>query len=168
MIYLILILMGIIIIFLFLIQYRLVLSNYYDNDAYSHIRIAREISKQKKLPKKLGFFVAKKPVNYTLPPLLHLILAPFSKMDYKKLILFPNIINLLITLEVFFIISLKTSTIELAFFGAAIYLLTRINTVGTSSLTPRQLGLLFLTAYIFSLEAFFSNFNYIFLVVNPS
>lgn len=97
------------------------------------------------MPEYLSFYSTgrNKPDQFTLPPLLMVLLSPFSNLPYRKIIHFSFIMDCLITLTIFlFLISVYQINIDRAVICSLIYLLTPINCTTTVSLTPRPLGLL--------------------------
>jgi len=115
-------------------------------DAFTYLRIAKEISKFRKIPRYLHFYSTgrNKPDKFTLPPLLMIILSLFADTEYKKLINISFVMDCLISAAIFVILffSLQISSVNAAL-GSFIYLLSPINCTTSVSLTPRPLGLFF-------------------------
>ena len=115
-------------------------------DAFTYLRIAREIARCRCIPDRLSFFrIGKDEVDrFTLPPLLMLLLAPFSRLPYRVMIQTSFLFDLLIAVMCFLTARLILHcTATQAAFASLIYLLTPITCFTTTSLTPRPLGLLF-------------------------
>jgi len=120
-------------------------------DSYTYLRIAMEIRQKKRVPKYLNFYYQgnEEKEKFTLPPLLMLILAPFVQLPYRKVILFPSFLDILVAFIVLLVTRLQFDCTWLqAFSGACIYLLSPLNTETSRTVTPRPLGLIFFLLFL--------------------
>lgn len=118
-------------------------------DAFTYLRVAREMRKQGTLFPEMVFYYTGQKETLNLPPLLMILLAPVSQWSYGRLIHTSFILDLIIALVLyFFAVSFIPLGPAHGLIAALVYLLTPINTVTSASLTPRSLGLLWFTVFV--------------------
>lgn len=124
-------------------------------DAFTYLRVAREIRKQGTWFPELTFYYSGEREVLNLPPLLMLILAPVSKWGYRTLIHTSTVIDLLTAAVVYSAaINVFGCDVQHALLAALIFLSTPVTAVTSASLTPRSLGLLWLTCFVVSMTMF--------------
>lgn len=126
-----------------------------EGDAFTYLRVAREVVSQRRWFPELRFYYTGEPETLQLPPLLMWLLAPVANQPYRVLIHLPFITDLLIAVVVYLggtlLFGLEPWR---ACLGALIVLLAPINLTTSASLTPRSLGLLWLTGAVAACAAF--------------
>lgn len=130
-------------------------------DAFTYLRVAREIRGQGRLFPALDFYYTGEREFLTLPPLLMALLAPLCGLPYRVLIQLPLILDLAIA----WLIDLAGTTLlgltdQQALLASLIFLLTPINAITGASLTPRSLGLLGFAALLFAYTGYLGDGRY--------
>jgi len=123
-------------------------------DTYSHLKIANEIHKTKRIMKYHRDLYPGEKIRYTYPPMLHVILALLQE---KTSLLFRRSISLWFNL--LFIVVFSGILFEVynfswtkIFLPVGLYLVTPINSsMGINTITPRSLGVLFLFLSVISI-----------------
>lgn len=115
-----------------------------DNDGLFHLLCAKEIKENKGLFQYHQRFFPGKKVEYTYPPLLHIILSFFvGKIPDKYLLLWPIIMNFLVSLSVFAACLIMEYPVYNSLIVSSLFLIIPSNIRGAISITPRHLGILF-------------------------
>jgi hypothetical protein len=118
-------------------------------DAFTYLRLAKEIKHQKTLFPKMNFYHTGQEERLNLPPLLMLLLAPVSHWPYRRLMHTSLVLDLMIGVAVYLFAAYGIGLPPpYALVAAGVQLLTPINAVTTASLTPRPLGLLWFTLFL--------------------
>lgn len=133
-------------------------------DVFTYLRMAREIRRRRSLPKYLDFYYSGDPrgERLTIPPLLMVLLAPFSHFEYRKLVQIAFHIDLVIALIVFQTsYSLAGGHFIPALVASLVFLLTPSIAVTSASLTPRSLGLLFFLLFLILASCYVTSGNLI-------
>lgn len=118
-------------------------------DAFTYLRVAREVRAQRALFPELRFYYTTgEPERLQLPPLLMWQIALLPRVGYRGLMQLPMLTDLVTAAVVAVggvaVLGLRPGAATL---GALVLLLTPINAVTAASLTPRPLGLLWLTLF---------------------
>ncbi len=138
-------------------------------DTFTYLRIAREIALHKKIPSELDFFSRGNGQldTFSLPPLLMLLLAPFSRLPYKFLIHFSTIVDIIIACVIATAAHLVFHcSISASIVATLIYLLTPKNCTTSLVLTPRPLGLLSLLLFVVSVSVYFQTGRIIYFALS--
>lgn len=136
-------------------------------DNYYHLLAARQIWKEKRIPRKLEHFLFSG--TYSYPPLLHLILAPIGARlgtgrEKVGLVLAPIADIVSAVILYFFVESVLGEPIALI--ATLMYVITPILVIESLSITPRTLGALFLNLFI--MIAFLYSYNHNYWLVVPA
>lgn len=121
----------------------------HSGDAFTYLRLAREIRRQRRLFPEMVFYHTGEREVLQLPPLMMALLVPFAKLPYSLVL---NLAALLDVVIAVIVVVAGMSVFDLepwrAVLAGAIFLLTPINMVTAASLTPRALGLLWLVVFV--------------------
>ena len=150
-------LLGAICVFAFLLRLvPIIVKKEYGYDSYYHILVARALRKERTLSRKDDFMVPEG--AYTYPPLLHMILWPFSGKGERAAlaILSPLIDTITVAIAFFFVQSLGVWQPLLA---ALIVAVSPQSVLQACSLNPRPLGNLFLVMALLSSFWFWDSEN---------
>ncbi len=124
-------------------------------DAFTYLRTAREMRRQRRLFPELCFYHTGERELLQLPPLLMALLVPVAELPYALVLSLAAAVDLLTALLVagvgHFLFGLEPWRALLA---ALLFLLTPINAIMTASLTPRGLALFWFTAFVAALSAY--------------
>lgn len=140
-------------------------------DAFTYLRVAKEIAKHKRIPSHLSFYWTgtDNGDKFTLPPLLMILLSPFSNLPYKLLIHFSFVFDILISITVYLAAyHIFQCTALQALLASLIYLITPINCFISASLTPRPLGLFFFLLFCIFLTLFLVHGNILFFLLGTT
>lgn len=138
-------------------------------DAFTYLRVAKEIAKHKRIPSHLSFYWtgADNGDRFTLPPLLMILLSPFSNLPYKLIIHFSFVFDLLISITVYLAAyHIFHCTVLQALLASLICLITPMNCVTSASLTPRPLGLFLFLLFCIFLTLFQTHGNILFFLLS--
>jgi hypothetical protein len=121
----------------------------HSGDAFTYLRLAREIRRQRRLFPEMVFYHTGEREFLQLPPLMMALLVPFAKLPYSLVL---NLAALLDVVTAVIVVVAGMSVFDLepwrALLAGAIFLLTPINMVTAASLTPRALGLLWFVIFV--------------------
>ena len=127
-------------------------------DAFTYLRLAREIRRQRRLFPEMVFYHTGEREILQLPPLLMLLLAPVAGFPYSLIVSLASLLDVLIA---GIVVVSGVAVFDLAPWRAvlagAIFLLTPINVVITASLTPRALGLLWFVIFGLGMTLYISD-----------
>lgn len=118
-------------------------------DAFTYLRTAREMRRQRRLFPELCFYHTGETERLQLPPLLMAALVPVAEWSYAAVLSVAAAVDLLTAILVggaaHQLFGLEPWRAVLA---ALLFLLTPLNALMTASLTPRGLALLWFTAFV--------------------
>lgn len=121
----------------------------HSGDAFTYLRLAREIRRQRTLFPEMVFYHTGEREVLQLPPLMMALLVPVAGLPYSLAL---NIAALLDVVIAVIVVVAGMSVFDLepwrAVLAGAIFLLTPINMVTAASLTPRALGLLWFVIFV--------------------
>ncbi len=124
-------------------------------DAFTYLRTAREMRRQRTLFPELCFYHTGEREVLQLPPLLMALLVPVAELPYAVVLSLAAAVDLVTAALVagagHALFGLEPWRAALA---ALVFLLTPINTIMTASLTPRGLALLWLTAFVICMTVY--------------
>ena len=119
-----------------------------EGDAFTYLRVAREVRDQRSAFPELRFYYSGAVERLQLPPLLMWQLALFPRAGYRALMQLPMLTDLataaIVAAGGAWVLGLEPGAAGLA---GLVMLLTPINATTTASLTPRPLGLLWFTLF---------------------
>jgi hypothetical protein len=118
-------------------------------DTFYHLTVARQIWREKKIPKKLNSFLFEGTFSY--PPLFQIFLIP---LIIKNQLIFGRLISP--TIDIFigvlvYLVARDSFGVEIGLISFILYLLIPINVIESIKLTPRPLGQFFFVMFMFSI-----------------
>ncbi|MDY6839539.1 MAG: hypothetical protein SWH78_16355 [Thermodesulfobacteriota bacterium] len=149
-------------------RYRLSLKGPIWGDAFTYLKIALEIREQKRLPKHLDCYYtgSDSTEEFTLPPLLMVLLAPFSYFPYARVVWFPTALNLALVPLIFCsCVVLFDASFYQSLTAALLYLVTPMNANNSNYLTPRPLGLFFFFLFNISFSLYVSRLDIVYAIL---
>ena len=139
----------------------------HSGDAFTYLRLAREIRRQRTLFPEMVFYHTGEREILQLPPLMMALLVPVAGLPYSLAL---NIAALLDVVIAVIVVVAGMSVFDLepwrAVLAGAVFLLTPINMVTAASLTPRALGLLWFVIFVLGATLYASDPGAIWFVVS--
>lgn len=127
----------------------------HSGDAFTYLRLAREIRRQRKLFPEMVFYHTGEREILQLPPLMMALLVPVAGLPYSLVLSLAALLDVVIA---GIVIAAGMTVFDLAPWRAvlagAIFLLTPINMVTAASLTPRALGLLWFVIFVLGMTLY--------------
>ena len=133
------------------------------NDTWFHLLVAAKIREQRKLPDKIDNFIYDDFFDY--PPLLHVILALFSKKFLEKYHWYFSIVFDLIGFFLVFVITYDIYNINSALLACFLYSIMPTLLGECNNLNTRPIGTLMFSLTIIPLFYFILSSQYLFLVI---
>lgn len=144
---------------IYYIHAKNILLGFRENDGLFHLLCAKEIRENKGIFKYHQRFFPGKKVEYTYPPLLHIILSFLvGRITDKYLLLWPIVMNFLLSISLFLVCLIMKYPVYNSLIVSLLFLIMPSNIRGAVSITPRHLGILF----------FFLSFDFGFLAVQQN
>lgn len=140
--------------------FRIVRVNHrpHTGDAFTYLRLAREIRRQRRLFPEMVFYHTGEREILQLPPLMMALLVPVAALPYSLVVSLAALLDVLIASIVIFAgLTVFDLAPWRAVLAGAIFLLTPINVVTTASLTPRALGLLWFVVFALGMTLYISD-----------
>ncbi|MCC7488570.1 MAG: hypothetical protein IT485_02895 [Gammaproteobacteria bacterium] len=138
-------------------------------DAFTYLRTAREMRRQRTLFPELSFYRTGEREVLQLPPLLMALLVPLAELPYALVLSLVAAVDLLTAVLVaglgHLLFGLEPWRAVLA---ALVFLLTPINAIMTASLTPRGLALFWFTGFVGALSAYIADGNVLWVLAGAT
>jgi hypothetical protein len=127
----------------------------HSGDAFTYLRLAREIPRQRRLFPEMVFYHTGEREILQLPPLMMALLVPVAGLPYSLVLSLAALLDVVIAVIVVFAgISVFDLAPWRAALAGAMFLLTPINMVTAASLTPRSLGLLWFVVFVLAMTLY--------------